>query len=428
MPKKAKDFEFAGKEVFKLGDEKKKDAKSGKEPIVLNIDDDVVISQKGKKFLTGESAFEFEDGGFFLTNWFKKFNRYLLKHSSVKDDDKANFFHLLSVMINAGVSVVKSLKSLLGQVDTKSHLFFIIKDLQEKVEEGKSLSESMGYHEGEFSEMEIGMVESGEAAGQLNKTLDNLATDIARRQDIKHKIKSALMYPIAIILLLVVVLVIMMVFIIPKLTALFESQAADLPMITKIVVGISDFLINYGWYLLAGVIGLVVFAVMGSKRQQGKYILDKIRMAVPVFGGLFKMTYLSRFARSLSNLMSSGVPVVKTLEITANSVGNEVYKRRILLAAEDMKQGIPLAENLSDSKLFPPMIVNMVEVGEKTAQLDEIMLKVASYYEENVSDTVKGLAKILEPAILIVIGVSVGIIVAAVMLPIMQLSDVASAI
>ena len=122
------------------------------------------------------------------------------------------------------------------------------------------------------------------------------------------------------------------------------------------------------------------------------------------------------------------MPVVKTLEITASSVGNEVYKRRILLAAEDMKQGIPLAENLSDSKLFPPMIVNMVEVGEKTAQLDEIMLKVASYYEENVSDTVKGLAKVLEPAILIVIGVSVGIIVAAVMLPIMQLSDVASAI
>ncbi|MFA4891233.1 MAG: type II secretion system F family protein [Candidatus Gracilibacteria bacterium] len=431
MLKKAKDFVFAGKEVFRLGDEGKVGAmgakKSTKPAVVLNIDeDDVLISEKGKRFLGAESMFEFESTGFFLTDWFKKLNRFLLSHSKIKADEKANFFHLLSVMINAGVSVLKSLKSLQGQVSPKSHLYLAIQDLHEKVESGKSLSEAMSYHDGEFSDMEIGMIESGEAAGQLNKTLDNLATDIARRQDIKHKIKSALMYPAAIVCLLIVVLIVMMVFIIPRLTALFESQAAELPLVTRIVIGISDLLIGYGVYLLVGLVAFVIFLVMASKRGQGKYILDKIKLGFPVFGNLFMMTYLARFSRSISNLMGSGVPVVKTLEITANSIGSEVYRRRIMLAAEDIKQGIPLAENLSDSKLFPPMLVNMVEVGEKTAQLDEIMIKVAKYYEDNVSDTVSGLAKILEPAILVIIGVSVGVIVAAVMLPIMNLSDMVS--
>jgi len=423
MEKKAKDFVFEGKEVFKLGEENKVGAKTAsvKPTIVLNIDDnDMVISKKGKKILNADQMYEFESnkGGFLA-----KINRFMVTRSKIKADEKANFFHLLAVMINAGVSVLKSLKSLQGQVNPKSKLFTVIQELHEKVESGRSLSDAMSYRDGDFSDMEIGMVESGEATGQLNKTLENLATDIARRQDIKHKIKSALMYPIAIIGLLIVVLVIMMVFIIPKLTQLFERQAAELPLVTRIVVGISNFLINHGVYLLIGIIGLVIFLVMASKKPNGKYILDKFKMGIPVFGKLFMMTYLSRFARSISNLMSSGVPVVKTMEITASSIGSEVYKRRIMLASEDIKQGIPLAENLADSKLFPPMIVNMVEVGEKTAQLDEIMIKVAKYYEDNVSDTVAGLAKILEPMILVIIGVSVGVIVAAVMLPIMNLSD-----
>jgi type IV pilus assembly protein PilC len=425
MPKKAKDFVFSGKEVFKLDKDKKGAQGEGKQPIVLNIDeDDVVLSEKGKKILGKEQKVTDTSSGFFLIDWYKKINRYFLLHTKIKDDEKANFFHLLSVMINAGVPVIKSLKSLLGQVDRDSHMHMVLSDLLAKIEEGRSLSEAMSFHE-EFSEMEVGMIESGEAAGQLNKTLDNLAIDLARRQDTKHKIKSALMYPIAIIMLLIVVMIVMMVFIIPKLTALFERSAEGLPLITRIVVAISDFMIGYGWVLLGFVLILGLVVSFGKKTKQGAFWFGKFKLGVPVFGKLFQMTYLARFARSIANLMASGVPIVKTLEITATAVGNEVYKRRVLLTAEDMKQGIPLAENLADPKLFPPMLVNMAEVGEKTAQLDTIMLKIADYYEEDVATSVKGLAKIIEPVILIVIGVSVGVIVAAVMLPIMQLSDVA---
>lgn len=423
MPKQAKDFAFAGKEIFDL--DNKAGKTGGKQPIVLNIDEDEVISEKGRKILRKGSSVVSESSGFFLADWYKKANRFFLSHAKIKSEEKANFFHLLGVMVNAGVPVIKSLKSLLGQIDPQTHLYTIVEDMYHKIEEGQSLSDAMSCYTNDFSEMEIGMIESGEASGQLNATLEGLATDVERRNEIKHKIKSALMYPIVIMVLLVAVLVVMMVFVIPKLEDLFTRSSEQLPLITRIVVGTSHFLIDYKWALILGIIGLVVFVVLGKKTGEGKYIWDKLKISIPLFGKLFKMTYLARFARSIANLISSGVPIVKTIDLTSTAVGNEVYKRKLYLTAEDIKQGIPLAENLSDSSLFPPMIVNMVEVGEKTAQLDTIMRKVADYYEEEVSTSVEGLSKIIEPLILVLIGLSVGAIVAAVMLPIMQLSNMA---
>mgnify|MGYP001159302938 CR=1 FL=1 len=424
MPtKQAKEFQFAGKEIFDLDN---KLTKKSKDSVVLNIDaDDVVISEKGKRFLQKSPQFVSDSTGFFLIDWYKKINSKLISGGSIKSEEKSNFFHLLGVMVNAGVPVMKALKSLMGQVATDSHMYLLINSLYHKIEEGQSLSEAMSYHPKDFSEMEIGMIEAGEAAGQLNATLDNLGRDIERRNDIKHKIKSALMYPVAIMLLLVAVLIVMMVFVIPKLEGLFESQGANLPLVTKIVVGTSHFLIDYKFLLIFIVGALIAGIWIGKKTSEGKYIWDKLKINFPIFGKLFKMAYIARFARSIANLVSSGVPIVKTVEITSNAIGNEVYKRRLYLTSEDIKQGIPLAETLSESSLFPPMIVNMVEVGEKTAQLDAIMNKVADYYDETVSTTVQGIAKIIEPVVLVMIGLSVGVIVAAIMLPIMQLSNMA---
>ena len=428
MPKQAKDFVFSGKETFKVGSEESKKKKTP-ESVVLNIDeDDALLSKNAKKLFGRDTGVQLESTGFFLFDWFKTLNRYFVTLSSLKDEDKANFFHLLAVMVNSGVPVIKSLKSLIGQVKADSHMHILIKDLLERVEGGQSLSEAMSYHPQEFSDMEIGMIEAGEASGHLNKTLHNLASDISRRKEIKHKIKSALIYPTAIIGLLIIVLIAMMVFVIPRLKALFDRSGDELPAITRGVIWLSDLLNNHGLLLLAGVLVLVLFVVFGKKTEGGRFIWDKMKINMPLFGKLFKKTYLARFARSLSSLLGSGVPIIKSIEITSSAIGNDVYKRKIYLAGEDMKQGIPLAENLSDQKLFPPMIVNMVEVGEKTAQLDEILQKVAKFYEEEVSTSVAGIAKIIEPAVLILIGVSVGLIAAAVMLPIMQLSDMAGAL
>jgi type IV pilus assembly protein PilC len=183
--------------------------------------------------------------------------------------------------------------------------------------------------------------------------------------------------------------------------------------------------VNHGVVLLVVILARVIFSVIYKKTDDGKYAFDKMKLNLPIFGQLFKKIYLARFAMSLSNLMDSGISIIRAFEITANSIGNEVYRRKLLLIKEDLKQGIPIADNLMQSDLFPPMMVSMIEVGEQTAQLGEISAKISEFYEMEVDTTVEGLSKILEPVILVVIGVTVGGVVAAIMMPIMQLSDMA---
>ena len=414
-----KDFANMGTETFKIDGQE-----ASKDRVVLNIQEEksngIVLDKSGLS--------EVKTTGNPLLDWYYKINNYFLAHSSVKVKDKATFFHLLSVMINAGIPMVMSLKSLVSQMSNSPRLKMVVKDLAERIEAGDSLSSSMMSYPKIFSEPEIGMVESGEASGQLSRVLENLASDAEKAYSISSKVKSAMIYPIVIFTLLIVVVVGLMVFVIPKLKELFDAAKGDLPLVTQIVVAISDFMVNQWPVIFVALAALIIFFVVFKKTDIGKYYLDKAKLVFPIFGNLYKEAYLARFARSLSNLLDSNVSIVKTLEITANSIGNEVYRKRLLLSVEDIKQGIPLAENLSDSDLFPPMLVNMIDVGEKTAQLDEILAKVAVFYEDEVDTAVAGISKIIEPVILIVIGLTVGVVVAAVMLPIMKLSSLSSSL
>lgn len=404
-----KDFATTGTDAFKL---------AGRDPdkIVLNIQEDqpkAIILNKNQAESTGNVVLD----------WYKKVNNYFLSKSKVDVKEKSNFFHLLAVMINAGIPMVKSLQSLELQLDKSPRLQMIIRELAADIESGKSLSEAIFDYPNVFSDAEVGMLQSGEASGQLSNVLNNLAEDAEKAYSIKSKVKSAMMYPIIIFMLLIAVVVAMMVWVIPKLTELFAATQGELPLVTRIVVGLSDFMVNNTTTMALMTVAIVLFFIMFRKTDVGRYMIDKFKISMPIFGKLFKKAYLSRFARSLGNLLDSNVSIVKTMEITANSIGNEVYRRRLLLAVEDIKQGIPLAENLTASDLFPPMLVNMIEVGEKTAQLDEITRKVAKFYEDEVDTAVAGISKIIEPIILVIIGLVVGTVVAAVMLPIMQLSN-----
>lgn len=415
MPEKEKkDFATTDTESFEIPGQEK-----DKERIVLTIQEDAptegIVLEKGKPQSTGN----------FLLDIYNDFNKWLVKHSSVNVKDKATFFHLLSVMVNAGIPMVKALRSLVNQMGKTPRLQMVLEKISDDVEAGASLSEAVSGHEDVFIEQEVGMIQSGEASGQLSSVLENLAADTEKAYTIKAKVKSALMYPVIVILLLIGVVVAMMVFVIPQLKDLFATSGADLPLITKIVVGISDFMIEKKFVFLAGVAMLVMGFMVFKKTALGKFLIDKFKISIPIFGGLFRKSYLSRFARSFSNLLDSNISVVKAIEITGNSVGNEVYKKRLLISMEDVKQGIPIAESLTESDLFPPMLVNMMEVGEKTAQLPEITGKVADFYEQEVDTAVAGISKIIEPVILVVIGLTVGAVVAAIMLPIMKLTDVA---
>lgn len=414
MPEKEKkDFASAGTESFDLDGQEK-------EKIVLTIQEDKpedkgIILEKDHVKKTGN----------LLVDWYRSINLFFIKHTKVQIKEKATFFHLLAVMVNSGIPMVKALRSLVNQMDKTPRMQMVVDKVANGVEGGSSLSEAIFTHPDVFMEQEVGMIQSGEASGQLSKVLENLAADTEKAYAIKAKVKSAMMYPVIVMLLLVAVVIAMMVFVIPQLKELFASSGTDLPLITKIVVGISDFFINQKFLLILGILAIVVVFMTVRKTDFGKYAIDKFKITMPLFGSLFKKAYLSRFARSFSNLLDSNISVVKAIEITGNSIGNAVYKKRLFVSMEDVKQGIPIAESLTEGDLFPPMLVNMIEVGEKTAQLPEISGKVADFYEDEVDTAVAGISKIIEPVILVVIGLTVGAVVAAIMLPIMKLTDVA---
>lgn len=409
-------FANAGTESFDLT----KEVAGNPAPAVsLTIDEE-------KEGVVLEKEVTANEGG--IRGLYNRLNKALMSHSSVKTKEKATTFHLLSVMINAGIPMIRALKSLYSQMDKNPRMQMVLSALALKIEEGSSLSVATSDFRDVFTDAEISMIQSGEESGQLSRVLETLALDTEKAYMIKSKVKSALMYPTIVFLMLIAVMAAMMIYVVPKLTVLFESFGGDLPLITRIVVGISDFLINQG-FLIAGVIVVAtVFFFFFRKTYTGRYVIDGVKLKIPIFGQLLKKSYLARFARSLSNLLDSDVSIVRTLTITADSIGNEIYRRRLMMAVEDIKQGIPLAENLTESSLFPPMLVNMIDVGEKTAQLDEITAKVAKFYEEEVDTAVAGFSKIIEPVILGFVGLGVGAVVAAVMIPVMKLSNLSGVI
>jgi type IV pilus assembly protein PilC len=413
------DFASAGSDSYALnGPDSATAGQKRTERIVLNI------REAQKKGILLEGMGQKKHGG--LGSFIEQINNYLISHANIKDNVKANFFHLLAVMINAGIPMVNALHSLAQQQADTPRMMLVIAALMDGVEKGKSLSDAMLFYPDIFMEKDVGMIRAGEASGQLAEALENLASDTSKAYEIKGKVKSAMMYPMVVMGLLVTVFIAMMVFVIPKLTELFTSYGQQLPLVTRVVMGISSFLINQKLVLVGAIAAVAFFFIMFKRTDTGRYTLDLLKLKVPVFGPLFQKAYLSRFARSLSNLLGSGLSIISTLEIVANSVGNEVYRKKLLISTEDLKQGIPLAEALAESEFFPPMLLSMMDIGEKTAQLDAILAKVAAFYEDEVTTSVNGLSKLLEPIILVVIGLSVGIVVAAVMIPIMQMSNLAS--
>lgn len=350
----------------------------------------------------------------------------VVKFTKVTLREKVMFFQLLSVMINAGVPIIRSLYVLSNQVSNLK-LKKIIHQLALEMEEGKSLSAAMEKFESTFSEAERGMIASGEASGSLNQILKDIAKQAEKSALIISKVKGAMIYPASIMTVMFICLFLMLTLVVPKLTELFTEGGQELPTSTQILLKLSEFAQNY-W------IGILVFIALGligvslaQRSKRGRYLTHFTLLYTPVFGKLIRELMISRFARMLASLMNAGVPIVKALEINANAVGNEVYKRRIQYAAQDVSQGIPLGENLNDSGfLFPPTVASMVLVGEQTANLNEVSTKVADYYESEVDNAVASLSKLMEPVILVVMGSMVGFIVAAIMQPIMSLSDIST--
>ncbi len=340
----------------------------------------------------------------------------------IKTKDLVVFSRQFSVMISANVPVVESLIILIDQTNNIS-LKTMISDIAFEVESGAFLSDAFAKRPKIFSDFFINIVRSGETSGKLDEVLSYLADEMEKSYDMAAKIKGAMIYPVFIISALFGVGIVLMVYVIPNLTAILTETGAELPISTRIVIGASDFLRNYAVMIILSVIGIGVAIKFYIKTYSGHRNLDLMKLRLPIFGKLFKYIYLMRFSRSLSTLLKGGVTITRSLEIVAEVVGNLVYKELILETLESINDGNPFSTVFEASNYVPKMVPQMISVGEKTGKIDSVLDRVTDFYTRESSNMLDNLSKLMEPLIMVLMGVGVGVMVAAVLLPMYNLAS-----
>jgi len=342
--------------------------------------------------------------------------------SPVKAKEIVVFSRQLSVMISSNVPIVRALRVLVKQ--TQSITFkTIISDLSDEVDGGAKLSASMGKYPKVFSNFFVQMIRSAETTGRLDEILEYLADQSEKDYDMKAKAKGAMIYPAFIVGAFGLVGVGMMMFVLPQLTSVFTDSGAELPITTRIFMGISDVLVGYWWALLIVIVGLVIGFKFSITTEKGRETYDKLKIRTPIVGPIFNHLYISRFSRSLSTLLSSGVPLTKSLDIVAELVGNTVYKDITEKTIKEVEAGASITSIFVTSKDVPLMLSQMMSVGEQSGQLDKILIKVADFYARELENSLNNLTALIEPVIMVILGVAVGFLVSAIIMPMYNLSS-----
>ncbi len=330
------------------------------------------------------------------------------------------FTRQLASMLNAGLTLMQALTILKNQIQNPI-MSDAVYGIVSGVENGKTFSSAIEKYPNIFSPIYIALIRSAESSGLLDKVLVRLADNLDKQQKLKNTIKSALLYPAIIVAMMIVVIIIMMVFVVPQLTTLYQGLNASLPLPTVIIVSLSKFIINFWLVIIASlVIGSYYFRKW-YKKESGRRTVDGYLLKLPIFGKLLMETMMAEFSRSFGILVSSGSLVVDSLIRSSDVVNNVHYKQAILLVAKRVEKGIAIGNAMEASPLFPPMVVEMVKIGEQTGKLDESLIKVSEYYEREVDQTVKTLTTLLEPIIMIILAVGVGFLIIAVITPIYNL-------
>ncbi|HKO55294.1 MAG TPA: type II secretion system F family protein [Thermoanaerobaculia bacterium] len=332
----------------------------------------------------------------------------------------AVFTRQFSVMIDAGLPLVQCLEILGSQQEHKAFKRALIQ-VRQDVESGSNLADSMRKHPKIFNDLYTNMVAAGEAGGILDTILQRLATYIEKAVKLNSQVKSAMIYPVAVISIACIVVTIILWKVIPVFASLFAGLGAQLPMPTVIVIALSHFIGDY-WWLIGGLIVAGVFFIRRyHETYKGKRVLDGLMLKMPVLGMLMRKIAVARFCRTLATLTSSGVPILDGLQITARTAGNSIIEDAIMATRKSVEEGKTISEPLGDTDVFPPMVVQMIAVGEQTGALDTMLTKIADFYEDEVDIAVAGLMKLLEPLLIAFLGVAVGGIVIAMYMPMFAL-------
>jgi len=345
--------------------------------------------------------------------------------SGVSTRDLAIFTRQFATMINAGLPLVQCLDILSKQTEKEGFRTIIAQTMRE-VEAGTTLAEAMAKKENNkvFDELFVNMVEAGEAGGILDDILARLATFIEKAEALKRKIQGAMVYPAVVMTVAVLATAFMLIFIIPTFARMFTTFGGELPLPTKIVMGLSSFLRGFWWAILGVIVGSAIGIRRYYQTEPGRMRIDRLLLKVPVLGDVIRKGAVARFTRTLGTLISSGVPILTGLEITARTAGNRVVQEAIMAARASIREGETISAPLRQSNVFPPMVVQMISVGEETGALDDMLTRIADFYDSEVDTAVDALTSLIEPIMIVFMGAVVGGMVIAMYLPMFKLINV----
>jgi type IV pilus assembly protein PilC len=350
--------------------------------------------------------------------------RSMRSGKAIKPKDIAIFTRQFATMMKAGVPLLQTF-DIVGRGNPNPSVTKLLSDIRAEVETGTALSSSFRKYPKYFNALYCNLVEAGETAGILEALLDRLATYMEKTEAIKSKIKSAMMYPIAVVVVAFVVVTIIMIFVIPAFKSVFSSFGADLPAPTLFVMAMSEFFVSY-WWLIFGVIGGGIYFFMQAwkRNERMQMVMDRILLKVPVFGTLVEKSCVARWTRTLSTMFAAGVPLVEALDSVGGAAGNSVYLEATNKIQREVSTGTSLTNAMTNASVFPSMVLQMCAIGEESGTIDHMLSKAADFYEAEVDDMVAGLSSLLEPIIIVFLGTIIGGIVVAMYLPIFKLGQV----
>jgi len=347
------------------------------------------------------------------------------KGGKIKLGDLVIFSRQLSTMIRAGLPLIEVLNILYDQVE-KAKFKTVLKQVERDIQGGAAFCEALEKHPKVFDQFFINMVRVGETAGMLDSILDQVAMYLEKTEKILRRIKSAMMYPSVVSVVAIGITCFLLVKVVPTFKDIFDGFKVDLPLPTRVVLYLSEVVQNYWYYVLGGIFAIYMAVKYYGRTRQGKYNIDRVKLKVPVFGQLLMKAAVARFSRTLGTLIKAGVNILTALEICAKTAGNMVIETAISRCRTSIQAGESLAKPLDESGVFPPMVVRMIEVGEKTGAIDTMLSKVADFYEDQVDAAVEGLTSLIEPLLIVFLGVVIGFIVIAMFMPMFKMIEAVS--
>jgi type IV pilus assembly protein PilC len=327
----------------------------------------------------------------------------------------------ISTLFESQVSALKAF-NLISENTENKELARVLADVAESIKSGVTISEALSKHKNVFSDFYINMVKAGEESGKLTQTFSYLADYLDRQYQLTSKTKNALIYPSFVVGVFVMVMTLMFVFIIPKLSAIIEESAAEIPFFTKIIMGLSDVLVKYGLIVLIAVVLFVAYIIHFSRTEKGKMYFDQLKITMPVFKNIYKKLYLSRISDNMDTMLSSGIPIIRAIDLTSAVVENRVYQDLLKQVSEDVKSGSSLSSAFSKHPQIPPIMAGMIKIGEETGSIENILKTLGKFYTREVNEAVDTLVSLIEPVMIIVLGLGVGILLASILMPIYNIA------